>query len=165
MEKFYIVSPEAKIHAYYQEYDVFVKKACEVFKDFANEHGIETSVFHPSVERLMIVPTDNDRQKFGKSFLKTGDRLCTFSLRSPITKAWVSACREAGLDRTLVRPIYVLGTEFGVGKFSARLFQEANVLYCTMQADTPFTAPDGFQEISGSEFYRRMEELGCANEL
>jgi len=38
--------------------------------------------------------------------------------------------------------------------------KEGGTLYCTMESDAPFNAPEGFEEIKASDFYKHMEDLG-----
>lgn len=161
MEKYFIVSPESDIYKAQIEHDTFVKKICEVFNGFAETYGIETTHFYPSVERLEIVPTDSDREKFGQYFVKMKNHCDgTFKLLCPMAKDWADRCRKAGLTKNVLRPTLFLGSKFGVLKYSAWLFMEGGVLYCTMESDTPFNAPEGFEEIEASNFYKRMEDLG-----
>ena len=161
MEKFYIVSEASSIYKAQKEHEAFVKKICEVFNGFAETYGIETSQFYPSVERLEIAPTDRDREKFGQFFVKMkGHCEGTFKLLCPMAKDWSDRCEKAGLTKAILSPKLLLGSVFGVNKYSARLFEEGGTLYCTMESDTPFNAPEGFEEIKASDFYKRMEDLG-----
>lgn len=161
MEKFYIVSEASNIYKAQKEHEAFIKKICEVFNGFAETYGIETSQFYPSVERLEIAPTDRDREKFGQYFVKSKSHPeGTFKLLCPMAKDWADRCKKAGLTKSVLKPTMFLGSTFGVLKYRARLFEEGGALYCTMESDTPFNAPEGFEEIKASDFYKRMEDLG-----
>lgn len=168
MEKYYEVTPAANLHNAFVAHENYINTLIGVFGKFAEEHGIETSKFSPSVERLQIVPTAADAEKFDSQLIhnKKFCELGTFKILSPMAKAWREACEAAGYSQSVIDPRLLLPGTFNVCKIRYRLFREKDgVIYCSVDSEQQFDTPEGFKELKASEFYRRMEELGCVDEL
>ncbi|MDD3251946.1 MAG: hypothetical protein PHV18_05230 [Lachnospiraceae bacterium] len=154
MEKYYIVTPSSPVYKQYLDYVEMSEKVNNAFKEFAEEHGIETSEYYQMVDELRICPTDTDKDKFKEFFKKHEDGW--FKKNSKIAKEWIDKCKELEL-KTPYKPRIAFVISFS-GKSSSRLFMINDVLYASFCTDCDFENPDEFDEMRGSEFFKIIEE-------
>lgn len=156
MEKFFIVTEESPLFAEYQDYKESRKAVDDFYRRFCAAHSIESKEYSPGKEHIYIVPTDADKEKFGKQLCKPiNDGLCRFRNNSEIKKAWVTDVNKENL-KILHRPIMQFYFE-NWGKGSSRLFDINDIVYCSYQSEN-VNVPDGMIEIKASEFYKVIEE-------
>lgn len=155
MEKFYIINQEHEIYEKYREYKDMSHRVNEAFKEFSKEIGLEAPGYYQLTTCLSVTDlTQADHEKF-KEYFKAhapGD----FKKTSVYSKMWVKKCADLGLkspDRPRLWWYFDLN-----GKFRSRLIEVDNLLYASFESDAPFTAPKGFAEIPGSEFYKIIED-------
>ena len=63
MEKYFIVKNEV-LAGQVKDFESMRKKVDDAFREFAKEHGIETSRYYQNTSQLRIIPSENDIQKF-----------------------------------------------------------------------------------------------------
>lgn len=154
MEKFYIISNDSKVGSDYWRYVESEKRILKTFDEFAKEHGIKATKFHPSHTLLWIVPEKEDEGKYGNQFtLKDPGR---FKKTSAMNKAWVKKCADEGVEY-IDKPFVPFLFNY-VGRSQYRLFDYDSVIYCTFDCPIDVETPEGFVEMKGSEFYATMEK-------
>lgn len=133
------------------------KKVDDAFREFAKEHGIETSRYYQFTSQLRIVPTMKDIHKFREQ-LKIDNE--TFKKNSAISKEWVELCKANGLE-TPRKPTWELRDLITtcILSFRSSLFSLNDEVYGTFEADVNFNLPDEhFVELKASEFHKIIEE-------
>lgn len=153
MEKFFIVKQDSQLYKDYFSYLEDRKKVGAAFNELREEFGIETNEFYPYKDRMVIVPTENDCEKFEKLMKKTS--FGEFKKTSEPHKAWVEKVKdiEHMSGPRLLYYFPLLGN-----KWTERLFEHDGKVYCTINANADFETPDFVTEIKGSEFYKVIEE-------
>lgn len=159
MEKYYIVTDESPLYKEYFDYKAQQKKFNEKWKRFTEQVGITAKEYCQSAKRLLIVPSEEDFQKFAGQ-LKVDDLgrgLREFKKNSSTYKAWKKFCE----DENLMTPHAPwLFDYFNVyGEVRHRLFDIDGILYCYFESkEFNFNDPEGFIEIKASEFYKAIED-------
>lgn len=155
MEKFYTVNPDIDLYREYFQYWNDAVRLNKIVSKFLPENNIETKEYYANEHSLWIVPTENDKSKFSKQLsVKEESRgLRKFKSTSIIGKTW-------SLTMNGFVPAWkpIVQFYFGGGAGARyRLFHIEDVLYCSFDAPYDFKNPNGFTEMSGSEFYKIME--------
>ena len=70
MEKFFTINKDSDFYKEYVQYQKDVKANAQAFKKFSEEHGIESTQYIPDDRAVIIIPTENDLQKFQGMFTK-----------------------------------------------------------------------------------------------
>ena len=70
MEKFFTINKDSDFYKAYVQYQKDVKANAQAFKKFSEEHGIESTQYIPDDRAVIIIPTENDLQKFQGMFTK-----------------------------------------------------------------------------------------------
>lgn len=153
MERFFIVKQDSQLYKDYFRYLEDGKKLIAAFNELREQFGIETCKFYPDKERLIIVPTKNDAEKFKNLMKKTS--YGEFKKASEHHKAWVEKVKNIEHMRSprLLYYFPLLGK-----RWSERLFEYNGKVYCSIDANVDFKIPDFVTEIKGSEFYKVIEE-------
>lgn len=155
-ERFFIINSENLIELYKRYLDD-IKRMDECFREFAEEHGIETTKYYQSTCNLHIIPTDNDLQKFSSQIRKNTDG--NFKNNSKIGKEWIATCKEKDLH-TPYKPVYDMARALVFEpRFRSRMFMLNGVLYGSYAIDWDWElSSDDFQELKASEFWKIVEE-------
>ena len=156
MEKYFIVKNEV-LARQVKDFESMRKKVDDAFREFAKEHGIETSRYYQNTSQLRIIPSENDIHKFMNQ-LKVDKE--TFKKNSATNKAWVELCKANELD-TPNKPVWELAylIDSHDYRFRCRLFSLNGEVYGSFESDTNFTLPEEhFVELKASEFYKIIEE-------
>lgn len=156
MQKFYIVPKDTQTHKQYMEYKRYTDQLCDLFTQFAEKYNIETHRFYPYVDKLYIESTDNDNERFATQFRK--DCKGQFKKTSETSIEWIKTCKDSGIEKVQRPSVFIPFMFNATGHCHHRLFDVNETVYCTFESDTPFKAPDEFQEIRASKFYSLMEE-------
>lgn len=154
MEKFFIVKKDSQLHTDYFSYLEDRKKVGAAFNELREQFGIETHEFYPFKNSLVIVPTENDVEKFINLMKKTSRG--EFKKTSEQHKAWVEKVKD--IER-MGSPKLMFYFPLLGKRWSERLFEYNGKVYCSIDADVDFEAPDFVTEIKGSEFYKVIEEF------
>lgn len=158
MEKFFIIREGTKLHSDYWEWKNSISKNNEIVVDFFEKYGIDAIKYYISHNRIGIIPTMADKEKFENQFTKydTEDDLRWFKRNSIIGKAWN---KQAINMKILHKPSPSWYSLKFVDRCSSRLFDHNGILYCSISAENVEMQSDIFQEIKGSEFYAIIEEI------
>lgn len=159
MEKYFEVKQNSDFYKKYFDYIDMSNKVNELFKQFAEDNGIETKEYYQDTERLVIVPTQEDRIKFKGMFIQNSDT--DFKKTAPICKSWVNLCKENGL-KSPRKPNLLWDSSCKLGSYrnSSRLFHIGEKVYGSIDnkcnADIELT--DDFVEMKASEFWKIVED-------
>lgn len=165
MEKCFIIESSAELHKKYFDYIALRNKNNEIVKKFIYENISEKENFTYSTNRdrsFSLVLTDEEYEKFKpqllKSYTYTGKgKLYTFKKNSQIGKLY------AKLEIIpAFRPSLPWELSFCLGQARSRLFDYDDVLYGTIDSgeltdNAKF--PEGWREISKSEFYAIIDKI------
>lgn len=153
MERFFIVNKDSQLHKDYFNYLEDGKRVGAAFGELREQFGIETNEFYPYKDRMVIVPTENDCEKFEKLMKKTS--LGEFKKASEPTKAWIEKVKDIEHMNSprLLSYFPLLGR-----RWTEKLFAYDGKVYCSIDANADFETPDFVTEIKGSEFYKVIEE-------
>jgi len=156
MEHYYIVTSKSDLHRQYWNRQTFEDNMRRVYNIFARQYRIESTDFIPDVNNLIIKPTINDRKRFADQF-KINEPM-KFSMRKKVGSAWSLLLHQNHLDENVPEPdvIKEFGLEYGRCKY--RIFNIGNRVFCTMDCERDIEPPDGFQEISSTEFFGIMKD-------
>ena len=121
MEKYFEVKKDSDFYKKYFDFVNMSDKVNELFKKFAKDNSIETKKYCQNTERLVIVPTQEDRIKFKGMFVQNSDT--DFKKTAPICKSWVNLCKENGLTSPR-KPTLLWDSSCKLGSYStgSRLF-------------------------------------------
>lgn len=157
LEKFYTVNEGSSLYKDYWAWKNSIEPNRKIADEFFKEFGIESTLFCPFSTVIGIVPTENDKVKFGKQLCskETNEGLRFFKKNSAINKEWV---RRAVNLKNVSKPSPAWLNSY-MGQSSSRLFDYNGVLYCSFSANQIAMPSDVFTEIKGSEFYKIMEEI------
>ncbi len=158
MEKFYIVQANSRLFRDYWTWQNSINSNCTIVRQFCEEHGIESTQFSLGCLQLGIVPTKQDKEKFGKQLAVCRDGqygIRFFKKNSTIGKAWAAIAKEKIHHSNKPMPGFYNKTNCAL---STRLFDYNNKLYCSITGETVDMPDDIFTEIKGSEFYRVLEK-------
>lgn len=159
MEKFFKVTEASQLHNDWITYKANRKEIREIANAFKASQGIEATGHYVSSDAIYIVPTENDRTKFGKVLCKPGnENLQLFRKNSKIGKAWVALMRERGLKVLHKPPLPFYFPRFSGGRYRSRLFDIDGELYCSLDPAGD-VVPEGFTEMKASEFYKLVEGI------
>ena len=159
MEKYFEVKQNSDFYKKYFDFVDMSNKVNELFKQFAEDNGIETKKYYQNTERLVIVPTQEDRIKFKGMFVQNSDT--DFKKTAPICKSWVNLCKENGL-KSPRKPslLWDSSCKLGSCSTSSRLFHIGEKVYGSIDnkcnADIELT--DDFVEMKASEFWKIVED-------
>lgn len=156
MEKFFIVTDKARIHADYYDYEANLEKVNEAVKEFLSVNAIESTQYYAKNDAIYILPTEGDMARLGSVLcapLENGLR--KFKSSSKIGKDWTSRLKNAGL-KVIERPRPIFYFRAAGGRFRSRLFDQGGLLYCSMNPVIG-EPPEGLVEIKASEFYKVLE--------
>lgn len=169
MERCFIIESDSALHKKYFDYIALRDKNNDIIKRFVSENITERTNFTYATYRdrsFAIALTDEEYEKFKPQLLKDytyveDGKLCTFKKRSTIGKLYAQLDIEpAG------KPNLQWNLNFLFMRGRTRLFDYDGILYGTVDsseidADTKF--PDGWQEISKSEFYAVIDKIEKEN--
>lgn len=159
MERYFIVNKDHHIYKEYFEWKDCANKLAKKFNEFKNKTGIETNLFVPQKE-LLIVPDNNDLKICEKALYKKdyGHGLRGFKKTSSFSKLWEELTKDI-----IFKYKPTLFYDFPIfGKTRTRIFDYKNKVYCSLDADylTKETKiPQGYKEIKASEFYKVIENI------
>lgn len=158
MKKYYVVDKDSEIA---KSYSAWKKEQYEIntaFKEIAKECGIETKEYYPLIDRLWIVPTKKDREKFKDEMKKSC--LGEFKKSSPTSKVWVEKCKEKDI-KDLSRPHLMF--YFSVtGRCYEGMIEVKGTFYATYESENDFECyNEAFKEIKASEYYKALEDAGA----
>ncbi|ENJ9653510.1 hypothetical protein AB2T14_001118 [Clostridium botulinum] len=177
MEKAFIVSKESELFKDIEKYRKLEKQQREFINKFFKENNIEANQYRVSGDgfcnvpfedyeetiTLYIIPTDKDKEKFGKMLNKPGKRyLQAFRKTSKIAKDFrkqiVDEHIVINLDQPRIGDYFKSISWFGCN-FS--LFEHKNIMYLRVNSEAlkEDDNPKGLTEIKLSEFYKVQEEL------
>lgn len=157
MEKFFIVNEGSRLKKDYSKYRENKKTVNELVKEFMIKHGMESDKYYAGNEYFGIVPTEKDLKNFSKS-LNSNTELKFFRKNSKVNKDWIATLKEENLT-VLHKPMIGIYLDDVLGKFSTRIFEEDNKLYCSINAQYDFTYDEkDFTEIKASEIYKALEK-------
>ena len=156
MKRFFIVKNETLIKQV-KDFESMRNKVNDAFIEFAKEHDIKTRKFYRFTDKLRIIPTRNDLQKFNDQ-LRVDKQ--TFKKNSTMGKSWVKVCKENEL-KTVTPPSWECANlaDEDIYKFRCSLFSLGDKVYGTLEVDEPFNlSEEHFVELKASEFYKTIEE-------
>lgn len=161
MERCFIIESSAKLHKSYYAYEDLWKKNHETVKKFVAENITEAKGYsYKAYEVFSITLDDNMYEKFKSQLIKNYEyvgekKLYTFKKRSPIGKLY------AALNiKPATKPCALWEARIMAGR--NRLFDYKGTLYATVDStkiDTETTFPEGWLEISKSEFYALIDKI------
>jgi len=158
MERYFIVTEKSSLHKSWFEYLDNKNAINELVKAFMEEQGIESTEYYVDNESIYIVPTENDKEKFGRVLgSATNEGLCKFKKSSKIGKAWISALETNDLH-VIHKPMVIWYFKGVGGRFRSRIFDQDGVLYCSLEP-CHGELPEGFVEMKASEFFKVIEDL------
>jgi hypothetical protein len=159
MEKYFIVSPKADLYKDYFKYIENRKAVHEHVKRFFDKHEIKAQYYDCLGNWLYIKPTEEDLKVFGSMLCQAElNGLRCFKENSKIGRAWAKSLQETNL-KVLSKPQILLYLDHYIPRCRYRLFRVGTVLYGSIETDSEFTLPEGFEEIKASEFYQKLEEI------
>lgn len=158
MKKYYVVDKDSGVA---KAYSAWKKEQCEInsaFKELAKECEIETKEYYPVVDRLWIVPTKKDREKFKDEMKKSCDG--EFKKSSPTSKAWIAKCKERDI-KDLCRP-HLMFYFSNRGRCREGMTELNGMFYATYESECDFECfNEAFKEIKASEYYKALEDAGA----
>lgn len=161
MERCFIIESSAKLHERYYAYEDLWKKNHETVKKFVAENITEAKGYSYKACAVFSITLDNETyEKFKSQLMKNYEyagekKLYTFKKRSPIGKLY------AALNiKPAVKPCALWEAHTMAGR--NRLFDYEGTLYATVDSteinkETIF--PEGWREISKSEFYALIDKI------
>lgn len=159
MEKYFEVKKDSNFYKKYFDFVNMSDKVNELFKKFAKDNGIETKKYCQNTERLVIVPTQEDRIKFKGMFVQNSDT--DFKKTAPICKSWVNLCKENGLTSPR-KPTLLWDSSCKLGSYSisSRLFHIGENIYGSIdnKCNANIELTDDFIEMKASEFWKIVED-------
>ena len=163
MEKFYIIPEGTKLHKDFKAWEACDKELVEVAKIVMEAHGMEATQFVPGSDKLGIVPTPADLEKFRPQLCKTGKSgAAFFKKNSTVNTEWTE--KTAGIQWHR-KPFMVCYFSRVWGRSSSRLFRIGGVVYCSMDCESDFEPLEPFQEIKASEFWKVIEDYEEAQKI
>ena len=157
MERFFRIKEHSKLYDDYFQWVEAQENIGRIYDAFAKEWEIEASEFIPGKDRLSIIPTEKDNDKFQCEFTRTVQErgIRQFMVRSAVGKAWKQRVADIPIPD---RPRYFCyGLEM-LGRHSTRLLQINTELYGSITGKYGCDLPEWAEEVPGSVFYRMMEE-------
>ena len=159
MEKYFEVKKNSDFYKKYFDYIDMSNKVNELFKQFAKDNGIETKKYYQNTERLVIVPTQEDRIKFKGMFVQNSDT--DFKKTAPICQSWINLCKENDL-KSPSKPSLLWDSSCKLGSYStsSRLFHIGENVYGSIdnKCNTDIELTDDFVEMKASEFWKIVED-------
>ncbi|QHI72874.1 hypothetical protein [Aminipila terrae] len=157
MDKYFEIEKGSPIYNDYFRYLEEAKKMTSIFNAFAEKHGIEASEFIPRKKKLYILPTEKDKDVFGRKFTQGygeyGEK--QFKCNSDIGKDWVYTVQDMPIPH---KPMYFTYGLHVLGRFSSRLFNIGENLYGSLSAhECSFELLECRKEMKASEFYKILE--------
>ena len=159
MEKYFEVKKDSDFYKKYFDYVDMSDKVNELFKQFAKDNDIETKEYYQNTDRLIIIPTQEDRIKFKGMFVQNSDT--TFKKTAPICKSWINLCKENGLVSPR-KPNLLWDSSCKLDSYStsSRLFHIGENVYGSIdnKCDSDIELTDDFIEMKVSEFWKIVED-------
>lgn len=161
MERCFVIESSAELYKRYYAYEDLWKKNHETIKKFVADNITEAKSYSYKAYGFFSITLDDDTyEKFSSQLMKNYEyagekKLYTFKKRSPIGKLYAALNIEPA-----VKPCALWETCIMAGR--NRLFDYEGILYATVDSteiDTKTTFPDGWQEISKSEFYAVIDKI------
>lgn len=130
-----------------------------IFNEFREKEEIETTQYYFNERDLMIVPTENDLQKFDSSLkMSECNGLRTFKKNSKIFKRWNEFVKEKGF-KIVDKPMIALYIRRYMGGQS-QYFVHNDVVYLMLNPRCETNVDEnGFTSIKGSEFHALLEKI------
>jgi hypothetical protein len=165
VKKYYRISNNCQLGLEYWDYFEKAKNFINYTTQFSKEYGIETIEYFAVTDKLVIAPTENDRKKFYRSFIKDDESakagIAAFKENSKYSKAWVQFCKDNNIV-AFVKPSVLPHIKLENAKsFGNALFHIKKQLYVYIETDGDIVGiPKGFTELKASTFYKIMEDNG-----
>ena len=159
MERYFIIDKDHHIYKEYFEWKDCANKLAKKFNEFKNKTGIETNLFVPQKE-LLIVPTENDLNQYQDQYYKKdyGHSLKGFKKKSYLYKLWEDLTKDI-----IFKYKPTLFYDFPIfGKTRTRIFDYQDKVYCSLESDylnENTQIPKGYTEIKASKFYKIIETI------
>lgn len=158
MERFFEVKKDSELYNDYFEWLEDNNKVRCLYREFADRVGIKADEYIPHETELGIVPTSEDKEKFGKFLKVPGDYgVCYFKKNSVYTKDWQKEIKQRGCK--VLRKPKILFYLSNCYKVRTRLFHINDKLYGSYDTEDEVKLPDSFIEMKASEFYQIIESL------
>lgn len=161
MKRCYIVTKESKLYKNYDKWINSENEINELFKEFTKTQGIKATIYAYWHDKLYIVPTKEDLEKFENVLCSPiiSNGLRSFKKNSKITKLWDKAIEEKNI-KLVSKPNVVNYFNTSSYRMNTQLFKYNNILYCSFAIEENFKeVPEGFIEIKESEFCKVVEEI------
>lgn len=160
IEKFFTISPESQFNKDYEAWYANAEKTRQLIVLFFEDRGIESKQYRAGNTWLSIVPTENDRAKFGKELCKLSDDhgVVHFRESSKTCKAWAKLLAENN-HRKVMEPRMSFYIAHGFRSMSRHFTGKDGVHYGWYQTDCNFEIPSGCEEIKGWQFYKALDDL------
>lgn len=155
-ETFLRFNSKSSVFIAYEEYEAHCKRIIDVYKAFAHSIGLESTVIIPRTSSLTIRPTCKDIEFFGNQMCepKIPGFPCVFRTNTLVDNAWKKVIGKLGL-RPMVRPTLVTSLNSLCCEIE---FIYEDYLYIRTSGIFDKQAVENCTIISGSEFYRMLEE-------
>lgn len=158
MEKYFMVTEECSLHKDWFKYKENKARVNEIFKQFKEETGFESSEYYVTDKEVYIIPTEKDVEAFGSVLCSPiNDGLRKIRTTSKVGKAWVKALKDTDLKIESKPMVILYFRSFGGGRYRSRIFDQNGFLYCSIDP-VDGEAPKGFVEMKASEFFGIIEE-------
>lgn len=165
-ERFFEIEKEYCVYKEYFEWLENLKIFKIKWQQFKMLEGIESDSVGISQD-LIIVPTQNDLNKFGRFLCKDifngGGR--KFKKTSLIQKDWEKFIENNNVKLLRKPEIFFDFSKFnGIfgGRISTRIFHYQDKLVCSVNLENSldnYEPPEGYKEIKGSEFFTILEKV------
>jgi hypothetical protein len=177
MEKAFRIESNAEYYIALEKYIANADEQRRLVNEFLKNHNIEANKyrvggsgfvnkpfkeFNKDEIVLEILPTEKDKENFGKMLKKENDYgLCGFKKKSKISKEFQDYCIETNMIINIHQPDlrdYLKSLDWY--KYSRSLIKHEDIYYLKVQSDLlkDDDIPEGFTEIKISEFYKVVEE-------
>lgn len=152
-EVFMTINPESRLYEDYFAWWSGRKEMIDAANSVLDQFGIESKRFAARKDRLIIEPSESDRERFAGMLMADGQ---SFKKNSAPCKAWVAAMKDIQHMRKPqlfgYMPMSLLGC-----RWKEQLFHIGEILYCHIDSDGKAEVPDFATAIKGSEFYAAVE--------
>lgn len=153
MNKYFEIIPDCKLYKAYFGYLENIPKINEIVKKICHEFGIESTKYYHRKDCLKIIPTKNDEKNFAGMMKKTS--YGEFKKNSKVGKMWTSLVKDI---EAFEKPKLMFYIRFSCRRWSERLFDVGEKLYCSVECDGEVFTPDFAIEMKASEFYKIIED-------
>ena len=153
MDKYFKVNEGSQLHTVYFLWKEDKKKIKEAIQEVCKKFGIEAKEYYIRRDRLHIVPTQNDIEKF--SDMMTKNDYGVFKKTSEPSKMWIELVKDI---QHFNKPRLFSYIHFHAHKWSENLFDIDGILYGLLKDVDEVNLPDFVTEIKASEFYKIIED-------